>query len=54
MNEKELVERILKYLKEEYGINSKEEFIEIYKNFKGLDVSIFVDNFKEVGQERAF
>lgn len=53
MNDKEMVDKLLKYLKDEYGITSKAEFQEVYKNFKGLDVSIFVENYKEVKHEIA-
>lgn len=56
MTTEEKVKALLKYLKEEYGINSKEEFMEKCKDFKGIDISLFVgggdiiENKNQVGE----
>ena len=35
------LEKIMKILKDDYGINSVEEFIEVYKDYPGIDIGIF-------------
>ena len=48
------VEKILKYLRDEYGIRSKEEFMEVMKSFQGLDVSIFVGGKSDEKAEKIY
>ena len=44
--------KLLEYLKNEFGINSEEEFLKEYKKFKGLDISLFVEGSEIINENQ--
>ena len=43
---------IKKKLKDDFGINSTEEFMKAYEEWQGLDISIFTMPYKEVSYDK--
>jgi hypothetical protein len=49
----DIVERLKEVLKEDYGINNQKELEDAINKFKGLDIGIFTQPFKNEDELKA-